>query len=555
MKLFALPTRKQPAAVSTRKVALTAATAEAHTDAPAERTHAEIMVVMSALMLAMLLSALDQTIVSTALPKIAEDLHGFNKYSWVATSYLLTSAIVTPIFGKLGDLFGRKKLFMLSIVIFLFGSMLCGVAWDMNSLVVFRAIQGIGGGGLMSLVLAIVGDIIPPRQRGKYQGYFGAVFGLSSVVGPLLGGFFADAHSIFGITGWRWIFYINLPLGLIALSAVATRLHLPKHRLNHKIDYAGAALLAISVVSLLMVSVLAGITYPWGSAQIIGLIAAAIIFGVLFVIRELHASEPIIPMSLFKNDIFTVSVILSTLTGIAMFASILYIPQYQQLVRGYSPTKSGMLMIPLVIGMLGASIASGRTITKTGHYKIFPLIGTTLLAIGMFLFSHVSLTTSQWELAAWMVILGAGLGSFMQVATLAVQNSVKRAQLGTATSSTTFFRSIGSSLGGAVFGTILLSRLGSHLAQTLPQGTGAHLSSSSISANGTAGLAHLPAALQHDVLLAFVHSFHDMFLIGIPFAVAAFIVALFLRETPLRGSHDLPRTESDNVVAHSPVEL
>lgn len=525
--------------------------------APQERTHREIMVVMGALMLAMLLSALDQTIVSTALPKIAVDLHGLNKYSWVATSYLLTSAIVTPIFGKLGDLFGRKKLFQISIITFLIGSMLCGLAQNMDQLVIFRALQGIGGGGLMSLVLAIVGDVIPPRQRGKYQGYFGAVFAVASVIGPLLGGFFADAPSLFGITGWRWIFYINLPLGGIALAAVATRLHLPKHRLEHKIDYLGAALLTISVVSLLLVSVWAGVTYPWASGQIIGLLVAAVVFGVGFVIRERHASEPIIPMSLFKNDIFTVSVLLSLLTGIAMFASILYIPQYQQIVRGYSPTKSGLMMIPLVVGMLAASITSGRLITKFGKYKAFPLFGTLMLTLGMWLFSHVTVTTSQWELGAWMVVLGVGLGSFMQVATLAVQNSVARKQLGTATSSTTFFRSMGSALGGAIFGSILLARLGKHLSETLPSGAGAHLSASSISANGTSMLQHAPLAIQQDVLQAFASSFHDMFLIGIPFAVAAFVVALFLRETPLRDSNTpvAPREDAETIGAHSPVEF
>jgi len=550
------PKIRQAAAAAAAPASVSAPAAEA----PQERSHAEILVVMSALMLAMLLAALDQTIVSTALPKIATDLHGLNKYSWVATSYLLTSAIVTPIFGKLGDLFGRKKLFQISIVLFLVGSALCGLSQNMDQLVFFRALQGIGGGGLMSLVLAIVGDVIPPRQRGKYQGYFGAVFAVASVIGPLLGGFFADAHSIFGITGWRFIFYINLPLGLIALSAVAARLHLPKHRLEHKIDYIGAMLLTVSVVSLLLVSVWAGVTYPWASAQIIGLSIAAVVFGIGFVIRERHASEPIIPMTLFKNDIFTVSVLLSLLTGIAMFAAILYIPQYQQVVRGYSPTKSGLYMIPLVIGMLGASITSGRLITKFGKYKAFPIFGTLMLALGMWLFSHVSLTTSVWELSLWMIVLGMGLGSFMQVATLAVQNSVRREQLGTATSSTTFFRSIGSSLGGAVFGTILISRLTHRLHETLPANASSHLSASSISANGTAGLQHAPLAIRHDILQAFASSFHDMFLIGIPFALAAFVVALFLREAPLRNSHDhpgevAPSEKAETIGAHTPVEF
>jgi EmrB/QacA subfamily drug resistance transporter len=509
------------------------------------------MVVIGALMLVMLLAALDQTIVSTALPKIAVDLHGLNKYSWVATSYLLTSAIATPIYGKVGDLLGRKKVLQTAIVIFLAGSALCGLSRNMDELVAFRALQGIGAGGLMSLVLAIIGDVVSPRQRGKYQGYFGAVWGLSSVAGPLLGGFFADAGTLLGAAGWRWIFYVNLPIGLIALSAIAARLHLPVMRREHKIDYGGVAFMTLSVVSLILVSVWAGLTYAWGSPQIIGLIISTFVFGLAFVLWERRAAEPLIPMGLFKNDIFSVSVLLSTLTGIGMFASILYIPQYQQIVRGYSPTKSGLFTIPLMLGVLAASITSGRLITKFGKYRMFPIIGTLLLAAGMWLFSHVSLTTSQWTLSAWMIVIGAGLGSFMQVTVLSVQNSVERSQMGTATSSVTFFRTIGSSLGGAVFGTVLLSRLNHHLAQALPKG--AHISAKQITTSGTEGLQHLHPAVQHDILLAFVRSFHDMFLIGIPFALAAFAVALFLREQPLRGDSDLPSEHSDSIESHSPV--
>jgi len=501
-----------------------------------ERSHAEIMVVMSALMLAMLLAALDQTIVATALPKIAIDLHGLNKYSWVATSYLLTSAIATPIYGKLGDLFGRKKIFQTAIVIFLLGSALCGLSRNMDQLVIFRALQGIGAGGLMSLVLAIIGDIIPPRQRGRYQGYFGAVFGLSSVIGPLLGGFLADANSIFGVAGWRWIFYINLPVGAVALTAVATRLHLPVFRRKHKVDYTGAGLLSISVVSLVLATVWAGVTYAWGSPEIIGLLAGAALFGVGFVFWERRASEPIIPMYLFKSDIFRVSVLLSILAGISMFAAILYIPQYQQVVRGYSPTKSGLFTLPLVFGLLVASIISGRLISKFGRYKPFPIFGTMMLVLGMWLFSHVTLTTSAFALSTWMFVIGMGLGSFMQVATLAVQNSVDRSHLGTATSSTTFFRTIGSSLGGAIFGTILISRLTHHLHQVLPAASASPAAIAKITATGTSQLQHLSPVVQHQILQSFVRSFHDMFLIGIPFALAAFVVALFLREAPLRDS-------------------
>jgi EmrB/QacA subfamily drug resistance transporter len=517
-----------------------------------ERSHSEIMIVLTALMMVMLLAALDQTIVATALPRIAVDLHGLNKYSWVATSYLLTSAIVTPIYGKVGDMLGRKKIFQFAIVVFLAGSALCGLSRNMDQLVAFRAIQGIGAGGLMSLVLAIVGDVIPPRQRGRYQGYFGAVWGLASVAGPLLGGFFADAPSILGIVGWRWIFYINIPLGAIALSVVAIRLHLPVSRLKHKLDYLGSALLTMSVTSLVFVCVWAGITYAWGSPMILSLLAASAVSALAFVLWERRVAEPLLPMGLFKNDIFSVSVVLSALTGIAMFATLLYIPQYQQVVRGYSPTKSGLATLPLIVGLMLASITSGRLITKLGRYKPYPIFGTLMITLGMWLFSHVSLTTSILDLSIWMFIVGLGLGSFMQVTILAVQNSVDRSMLGTATSSITFFRTIGSGLGGAIFGSILISRLTYHLTSTLPASSAKQVSTGSITANGTAQIYHLPLAVQHDILEAFIRAFHDMFLIGIPFGLAAFAVALFLREAPLRETTNTPAGKDANGIELHP---
>jgi EmrB/QacA subfamily drug resistance transporter len=510
------------------------ATKQSHTKVQheGERSHAEIMVVVSALMLTMLLAALDQTIVSTALPQIGIDLHSVDKLSWVATSYLLASAIVTPIYGKLGDMYGRKKIFLSSIIIFLIGSVLCGLSQNIGQLIVFRAIQGLGGGGLMALIFAIIGDLVPPRQRGRYQGYFGAVFAVSSVAGPLLGGLFTDHLN------WHWIFYINLPLGLLALWAVVTKLHLPVHRSPHAIDYPGSALMTLSIVSLILVTVWGGLDYAWGSPQIIGLIFSTFFFGTLFVIRERYAKEPILPLKLFKNDIFVTSILLSILSGMAMFAAILYIPQYQQIVRGNTPTESGLLMLPLVVGMLGASLIAGRLTTKFGRYKIFPIIGTLTLTLGIYLFSHLTLTTSHVVLSLWMFIIGAGLGQFMQIPTLAVQNSTPRQYLGTATSSVVFFRSIGTSLGGAIFGNILISRLSKHIQEALPHA--GKISHQAI----TSGVGNLPPEVKHVVLQAYVRSFHDMFLIALPIALAAFVTSLFLREAPLRTTHEVPAPQA-----------
>lgn len=499
-----------------------------------EKSHSEIMVILVALMLAMLLAALDQTIVATALPRIALDLHGLNKLAWVATAYLLTSAISTPLYGKIGDQFGRKKIFQFAIVLFLVGSALCGQARSMNELVAFRALQGIGAGGLMSLSMTIVGDIVSPRQRGKYLAYFGAVFALASVAGPLLGGFFTDSLS------WRWVFYINLPLGVLALAAIATRLHLPVKKGDHKIDYIGASLLSATFVPIILATVWGGLTYPWGSDTILSLFSGGLVAGILFILWEQRQppAEAMIPTHLFRNDIFTVSNILSLLAGIALFASILFIPEYQQVVRGYSAVKSGLLLLPLVFGMLIALIVSGRLITKWGRYKIFPIVGTLVTALGVWLFSHLSLTTSQIELSVWMIIVGLGIGSFLQVMTLAVQNAVPREELGVATGSATFFRSIGSSLGGAVFGTILSNRLAAHLKQLLPSfsNQSSSLAKSVVSGISPKSLNKLPPHVKHNVYLAFVESFHDLFLYAVPILLVAFVVSLFLRETPLRGS-------------------
>lgn len=517
---------------TTRPQALAAAAAPSiSTAAPQEhqeRSHAEIMVIISALMLAMLLAALDQTIVSTALPRIASDLHGLSKYSWVATAYLLTSAVATPLYGKISDMFGRKKIFQTAIIIFLVGSALCGLAQTMNQLIVFRGLQGIGAGGLMTLVFAIIGDVVPPRQRGRYQGYFGAVFAVSSVLGPLLGGLFTDHLS------WRWVFYINLPIGAIALAAIAARLHLPVHKSPHKVDYPGALLLAVSVVSLLLATVWGGVDYPWGSSEILGLFAAAAVGTGLFIWRERYAREPIIPLSLFKNDIFSVASLLSFIIGIVMFGALIFLPEYQQVVRGDSATKSGLMLLPMVAGLMTASVTSGRLISKLGKYRRFPIIGTVIITLAFWLFSHIAVHTNRVYLGVWMAVLGLGIGMTMPVMTLAVQNAVERKHLGAATSSVTFFRSIGSSLGAAIFGAILTNRLAAHLAEQLPSGSAASAAKSLSSS--AASLRHMPPAIAEKVLQAFAGSFRDVFLIGIPFAVAAFVVALFLKEAPLRGS-------------------
>jgi EmrB/QacA subfamily drug resistance transporter len=527
---------KRGAQTVAHKTHVSAAEAAAvpHIEAMPERSHAEIMVVISALMLAMLLASLDQTIVSTALPKIASDLNGLSKYSWVATAYLLTTAVTTPLYGKISDMFGRKKIFQAAIVIFLIGSMLCGAAHSMDQLIFFRGLQGIGAGGLMVLASAIVGDIVPPRNRGRYQGYFMAMYAVSSVIGPLLGGFLADTHSIFGAAGWRWIFYVNVPIGIIALVAIAARLHLPVKRSPHKVDYAGAALLGISVVALLLATVWGGVEYPWGSTHIVGLFVTAVVAAILFIWREHFAKEPIISLSLFRKSIFSVASALSFLVGIIMFGALIFLPQYQQLVRGDSATKSGLMLLPMVVGLMIASIGAGRTISKIGKYRAFPIVGSALIVVSFWLFTHIAVNTSTTLLGIWMAILGLGIGLVMPVLTLAVQNSVERKDLGTATSAVTFFRSIGSSLGAAIFGAVLTNRLTHNIMSSIGGETGAK-AAKALTGSATS-LQGMPASVIEKVYIAFAGAFRDVFIVGIPLAVLALIVALFLKEAPLRSS-------------------
>lgn len=492
----------------------------------ADEQHKNILIVMGALMITMLLAALDQTIVSTALPTIASEFNALNELSWVVTSYLITSAVATPLWGKFSDLYGRKRMLSIAVVIFLIGSILSGIAGSMGQLIAFRGIQGIGAGGLMALVFATIGDVVPPRERGKYQGLIGAVFGVSSVIGPLLGGFFTDHLS------WRWIFFINVPLGILALIAITARLHIPVERREHSIDYLGSVLLAVGVICLLLASVWGGTTYAWSSLEILWLLWGGVFFSSVFVWWQDRAKEPIIPLHLFKNSIFTTSSLLSFISGFAMFAAIIYLPEYLQIVRGYSATVSGLLMLPLVAGLLTASIASGRIISSTGKYRIFPIIGTVVTGIGLLLMSNISINTSVWLLSFWMLITGAGIGLFMQVMTLAVQNATAYKDLGTATSAVTFFRSMGSSFGTSIFGALLASRFAAHLAN---DGVGAALHAE----HGTQAInaiSSLPVDVLPIALTAFTESFADIFFYASPIMLIAFIVAFFLREIPLKGS-------------------
>jgi EmrB/QacA subfamily drug resistance transporter len=506
---------------------LSAAPASSETGEMSRAEHKRILVILGALMLGMFLAALDQTIVATALPTIAGDLHGLNHLSWVVTAYILTATISTPLWGKLGDLYGRKKLFQAAIVIFLIGSALSGLSQDMAQLIGFRALQGIGAGGLMVGAQAIIGDVVSPRQRGRYMGYFGAVFGLSSVIGPLAGGFITQHLS------WRWVFYINLPIGIVALAVISVVLQLPRHRTSHAIDYLGTALLGAGVTVIILLTTWGGTTYAWGSAPILSLAVAAAVFGTAFCWVEVRAAEPVIPLQLFRNSVFSVSNSIGFIVGFVMFGAIIYIPLYLQTVHAATPTSSGLQLLPLVCGMLVTFTISGQLVTKWGRYKIFPVIGTAVMSLGLFLFSLLTPSTPLAVSSIYMVVLGLGIGCVMQVLVVAVQNAVPQSQLGTATSSSTFFRSIGGAFGVAVFGAIFNNRLAINLPKYLPPAALRAVHGSNVSAS-PAQLDALPAAIHHGYVLAFSESLHAVFLIGAPIALLAFVLTLFLKDLPLR---------------------
>src|SRR3954467_11423427 len=420
-----------------------------------------LRLIFLALMLVLLLASLDQTIVSTALPTIVGDLGGISHLSWVVSAYLLAATITGPLYGKLGDLYGRKKVLQSAIVVFLLGSVLCGLAQSMAQLIAFRAVQGLGAGGLMVVTLAVVGDIIPPRERGRYQGYFGAVFGVATVVGPLLGGFFVDNLS------WRWIFYVNLPVGAIALSVIAVAFHTRETHTRHAMDYLGALLLAGALASIVLFTSLGGTTWAWASPQIVALIVLSVVLVPAFVFVECRAEEPILPMSLFRNHTFATTSAVGFIVGFALFGAVTYLPLYLQVTKGSSPTVSGLQLTPLMAGVLISSITSGQVITRMGRYRFFPIAGTAIMTVAMYLLSRLEPGTSTWVAALDALILGLGLGMVMQVLVLAVQNAVDRSVMGVATSGSTLFRQIGGSIGVALFGTIFANHVHVELAERL----------------------------------------------------------------------------------------
>ncbi|MFF5428358.1 MULTISPECIES: MDR family MFS transporter [unclassified Streptomyces] len=514
----------------------------------AGQSHRGVLVAIGALLLGMLLAALDQTIVSTALPTIVSELGGMEHLSWVVTAYMLASTAATPLWGKLGDQYGRKKLFQAAIVIFLIGSALCGIAQNMPQLIAFRAVQGLGGGGLMVLSMAIVGDLVSPRERGKYQGLFGAVFGATSVLGPLLGGVFTEHLS------WRWVFYINLPVGIVALFVIAAALHIPVRSTRHTIDYLGTFLIASVATCLVLVASLGGTTWAWGSAQIIGLAVLGAVLLVWFVRVERRAAEPVLPLKLFRVRTFTLVSVISFVIGFAMFGAMTYLPTFLQVVQGVTPTMSGVHMLPMVLGVLLTSTASGQIVSRTGRWKVFPILGTAVTALGLLLLHLLSETSSTWRMSVYFFVFGAGLGLVMQVLVLVVQNAVSYEDLGVATSGATFFRSIGASFGVAVFGTIFTNRLTHKLEDVfagagpgVPPGTGPEQVAADPRAIGA-----LPPALRPSVLHAYATSITDVFLYAAPVVLLAFVVAWFLKEDRLRGSVTAPDTSQ--TLASNPVE-
>jgi len=516
-------------------------------------THKEIMVILGGLMTGLLLAALDQTIVSTALKSIVEEFDGLNHYTWVVTAYLLTSTASTPLYGKISDIYGRRVVFQFAIVTFLIGSLLAGASQNMEQLIATRAIQGLGAGGLMALTFIIIGDIVSPRERGRYQGYFGAVWGLSSVAGPLLGGFFSDHAQILGVSGWRWIFYINLPFGIAALIVTSAVLHIPKVKRDHSIDYLGAVLMVSAVTIVLLSLAVFGPQDGWSNSRTVSALVIGLILTLLFLRWEKRAKEPILPLDLFKNHTFSLTSLLGGVIGAAMFGAIVMLPLYLQVVKGDTATTAGLKLIPLMLGIVTTSIVSGKLISKHGHYKRFPVIGTALMTVGILLMTRLQIDTPFWQLSIYAVLVGAGLGLSMQTIVIALQNAVDFKDMGIATSSNTFFRSLGSVFGTAIFGAILTNRVGHYLQSNFAELAAKNPAAlkgfdmdkiAGISSN-TAVIATLPPQIQAAALNAFVQSFHVVFYAAAPIAAVGFLLALMLREAPLRTDEDYAAARED----------